>query len=80
LTNTTGMMWFEPDNKKDIVQIVKEGIKYYQKKYNKTPKYCYASVNYPEQEIENIIIKPYSYILPKNFWFTAGEIKQGKSS
>jgi hypothetical protein len=76
---TMGMMWLEQDSKKTLEQIVKEGVEYYQKKYKKTPKYCYVSSSYSEQEVENIIIKPYISILSKNFWFTIDEIQRGKS-
>ena len=64
----TGMLWFDNNPKKDLIEKLREAAGYYQKKYGQRPDLCYvhpsmladASLASPGIEIRpNPVIRPY---------------------
>jgi len=68
---TTGMLWYDNDNKTDLPTKISRAAEYYQKKYGKRPDLCYvhpsmlasASTNAP-----GIEIKTTRHVLPHHLW------------
>ena len=74
----SGMLWFDNDQKFDLIEKVCKAARYYQEKYGQNPDLCYVhpdmlsasgETNGKESiKAENIEIKSSPNVLPNHFW------------
>lgn len=72
----TGMLWFD-DSDRTVEDKVKRAAAYYVEKYEKQPNLCVVHPSMIESgdglEIEKIVVKPASAIMPHHYWIGVHE-------
>ncbi|MCX7976266.1 MAG: hypothetical protein N2646_04250 [Bellilinea sp.] len=66
-----GMLWFDNDQKTDLIAKIKRAADYYEKKYGVRPDVCFvhpSMVNEDTIQRNGIVIKTNRRILPNHFW------------
>ncbi|MEW6180435.1 MAG: hypothetical protein AB1522_10950 [Chloroflexota bacterium] len=66
-----GMLWFDNDQKADLLTKIKRAADYYEKKYGVRPDLCFVHPSMLNEESvsrNGIVIKPNRRILPNHFW------------
>lgn len=66
-----GMLWFDNDEKVDLMERIDRAVKYFYKKYGKFPNICYlhpSMINDKNKELEGIQLETRKSIVPYHYW------------
>jgi hypothetical protein len=73
---TTGMLWFDNDNKTDLPTKIERAAEYYQKKYGKKPDLCFvhpSMIGGTSPNAVGIQVKTTNNVLPHHLWLGVQE-------